>query len=135
MDASRVLTSSPWLSHRWMRGPCRASLRVCVRGKMNERKGWKERDTRGTYHLLRWSMDASRVLTSLPWLSYWGYRGPCRASFMVCVRRKRWMRGRDGKREREREGHLTYLRGSFDWYSARGVHAELPIHYASYRRK
>ena len=52
----------------------------------------------------------------------------------VCVRGKRWMRGRDGKRERER-GSSHLLRGSFDAYSAREVHAERPIDYESYRRK
>jgi hypothetical protein len=35
-------------------------------GEMNERERWKEREKTGTYRLLRGSMDASRVLTSMP---------------------------------------------------------------------
>ena len=50
----------------------------------------------------------------------------------VCVRGKRRMRGRDGKRERER-GAAHLLSGSIDTYRGREVHAELPIDCESYR--
>jgi hypothetical protein len=39
---------------------CRAPLKVSVRGEMDERKGWKVRDTIGINHLLTCSLNAYR---------------------------------------------------------------------------